>query len=129
MPKDTIFTAGEMSQIEALLVEYTLEFDHAILKNQKLRGLKCGFCGYNFKYQNALNYHIFNKHMVDLKDITDSERRLFIRFYLDDDRDITYAQFHKEYFAQKNSFSLYLDEWKNLKASDYHVISPNKLIH
>lgn len=109
MPKDTIYTGGEMSQIEALLLEYTLEFDLAILKNQKLRGLKCGFCGYNFKYQNALNYHILNKHMVDLKDITDFERRSFIRFYVDDDRDITYAQFHKEYFAQKNILSLYLD--------------------
>ena len=69
MSQDTIYIVEEMSisQIEALLLQYTLEFDLSIDKKQKLRGLKCGFCGYIFKYQNAINYHVNTKHMVDLK--------------------------------------------------------------
>ena len=66
MSQDTINTVEDMSmsQIEALLLQYTLEFDLSIDQKQKLRGLKCGFCGYIFKYQNALNYHGFNKHII-----------------------------------------------------------------
>ena len=112
MSQNAIYNAEEMgtSQIEAFLLQYTLEFDLSIDKQQKLRSLKCGFCGYIFKYQNALKHHVSKKHMVDLKDLTDSERRSCIRLYLEDDRDITYAQFHQEYFAQKNILALYLDE-------------------
>ena len=97
-------------QIEALLNQYSSEFDCSLNLKEKKRRLKCGFCNCLFKYQVCLNHHVFARHMVDLKKLSDFERRSFIRFYLEDDRDITYAQFHTEYFAQKTTFSLYMND-------------------
>ena len=48
--------------------------------------------------------------MVDLKELSNLERLSLIRLYLEDDRDMTYAQFHNEYFFQKKNFDLFLKE-------------------
>ena len=89
------------STVESLLSQYSFEFDRSLDKKEKLRRLKCGFCNCLFKYQVCLNHHVITKHMVDLKNMSEFERRAFILWYLEDDRDITYAQFHDEYFTQK----------------------------
>ena len=75
-----------------------------------MRRFKCGFCNCLYKYQVCLNHHVITKHMVDLKNLSDFERRSFILLYLEDDRDITYAQFHNEFFAQKKNLSFYIDD-------------------
>ena len=98
-----------LSQIELLLNQYSCALDSSIDPKSKLRRLKCGFCNCLFKYQVCLNHHVVTKHMVDLKSMTNFERRTFIRLYLDDDRDITYGQFHIEYFAQKKILSSLMD--------------------
>ena len=99
--------------VDALLNQYSWEFDRLLDKQEKMRRFKCGFCNCLYKYQVCLNYHVITKHMVDLKKLSDFERRSFILLYLEDDRDITYAQFHNEFFAQKKNLSFYIDDWYN----------------
>ena len=81
-------------------------FHHTVLPS-------CGFCHCLYKYQVRLNHHVITKHMVELKHLSDSERRSLIILYLEDDRDITYCQFQNEYFNQKKYLSLYIDNWHN----------------
>ena len=90
--------------VVALLNQYSWEFDRSLEKQEKMRRLKCGFCNCLYKYQVCLNHHVITKHMIDLKNLSDFERRSFILSCLEDDRDITYGQFHIEYFAQKKIF-------------------------
>ena len=96
--------------VEALLNQFSWEFDRSLEKQEKMRRLKCGFCNCLYKYQVCLNLHVITKHLVDLKNLSDFERRSFILLYLEDDRDITYAQFYNEYFAQKKNLSFYIDD-------------------
>ena len=95
--------------VEALLNHYSWEFDRSLERKEKMRRLRCGFCHCLYKYQVRLNHHVITKHMVELKHLSDSERRSLIILYLEDDRDITYCQFHNEYFNQKKYLSLYID--------------------
>ena len=98
-----------LSQRELLLNQYSYDVDRSLDPKSKVRRLKCGFCNCLFKYQVCLNHHVVTKHMADLKSMTHYERRTFIRLYLEDDREITYAQFHIEYFAQKKILSSLMD--------------------
>ena len=98
------------STVEALLNQYIYDFDHSLDQKEKSRRLKCGFCNCSFKYHVCLNHHVLTKHMVDLKNMSAFERWAFILLYLEDDRDITYAQFHNEYFIQRKNLTLYLDD-------------------
>ena len=93
--------AMSLYEIEAILNQYSYEFDRSLDKKDRFRRLKCCFCNCLFKYQMCLNEHVNTKHMVDLKELSNLERLAFIRLYLEDDRDISYAQFHNEYFSQK----------------------------
>ena len=117
-------------EIEKILNQYSFEFDSSLDKKDKLRRLKCGFCNCLFKYQVCLNNHVNTKHMVDLKELSNLERLSFIRLFNEDDRDISYAQFHKEYFIQKNNLSLSINCWKigTLIKSRYFWQS-NKPVH
>ena len=96
--------------VEALLNQYSWEFDRSLNKQAKMRRLKCGFCNCLYKYQVCLNHHVITKHLVDLKNLSAFERQSFILLYLEDDRDITYGQFHNEYFALKKNLSFYIDD-------------------
>ena len=69
--------------VEALLNQFSWEFDRSLEKQEKMRRLKCGFCNCLYKYQVCLNHHVITKHMVDLKNLSDFERRSFILLYLE----------------------------------------------
>ena len=102
----------EIEQIEQILNQYSFEYDSSLEKKDKLRRLRCGFCNCLFKYQVCLNHHVNAKHMVELKKMSNLERMSFIRLYVEDDRDISYAQFHKEYFNQKKNLYSLMKCWK-----------------
>ena len=102
----SLVQAMSLYEIETILNQYSFEFDRSLDKKDKLRRLKCDFCNCLFKYQVCLNHHVNAKHMVDLKELSNLERMSFIRLYFEDDRDISYGQFHKEYFIQKKNLSL-----------------------
>ena len=64
----------------ALLNHYSWEFDRSLEEKDKRRRLRCGFCKCLYKYQVCLDHHVITKHMVDLKHLSDSERRSLILF-------------------------------------------------
>ena len=110
--RGSLASAMSLYEIEAILNQYSFEFDRSLDKKDRFRCLKCSFCNCIFKYQVCLNQHVNTKHMVDLKELSNFERLSFIRLYLEDDRDISYAQFHNEYFFQKKNFDLLMNCWK-----------------
>ena len=105
--------------VEALLNQYSWDYDRSLDKKDKLRRLKCGFCHCLFKYQICLNHHVITKHMIDLRNMPDSERLSFILIYLKDDREISYAQFHNEYFNQKKNLSFVIMTKTTLQSAQF----------
>ena len=110
--RGSLASAMSLYEIEAISNQYSFEFDRSLDKKDRFRCLKCSFCNCLFKYQVCLNQHVNTKHMVDFKELSNFERLSFIRLYLEDDRDISYAQFHNEYFFQKKNFDLLMNCWK-----------------
>ena len=82
--------------VENLLMEYSNSLEYSF--KERGRHLRCSFCNRKFKYQMVLNQHAIEKHLVNLKNLTDEEQKRLILEFLRSDPEILYQDYHQKYF-------------------------------
>ena len=70
--------------VENLLLEYSNSLEYSF--KERGRHLRCSFC--NRKYQMVLNQHAIEKHLVNLKNLTNEEQKRLILEFLRSDPEI-----------------------------------------
>ena len=82
--------------VENLLMEYSNSLEYSF--KERGRHLRCSFCNRKFKYQMVLHQHAIEKHLVNLKNLTDEEQKRLILEFLRSDPEILYQDYHQKYF-------------------------------
>lgn len=83
--------------VEKLLLEYSNSLEYSFNESRG-RHLRCCFCNRKFKYQMVLNQHGIEKHMINLKNLTDEEQKKLFLEFLRSDPTMLYQDYHQKFF-------------------------------